>query len=319
MERMLESPMTRRLGLALGTIYLVWGSTYLAIRVAVRTMPPFLMASVRFLVAGAVLYAWAARRGEAKGDRIGWPQWRAATVVGGLLLLGGNGSVVWAEQRVPSGITALIIATIPIWFALIAAAFGERRQWSRTVAGLALGLAGTALLVRAGGARGGSVDAVGVVVLVFAAIAWALGSVVSPHLPLPRRPLVATAMEMLAGGALLGILGLATGEGGHIDWSGISFTSVMALAYLIVFGSLVAFSAYVWLLQNASTSVVSTYAYVNPVIAVLLGWWLLHERVTGLTLLAAAVIVSAVALIVLGQQPRGVRARVGSADAPAPD
>jgi drug/metabolite transporter (DMT)-like permease len=319
MERMLESPMTRRLGLALGTIYLVWGSTYLAIRVAVRTMPPFLMASVRFLVAGAVLYAWAARRGDVEGDRIGWPQWRAATLVGGLLLLGGNGSVVWAEQRVPSGVTALIIATIAIWFALIAAAFGERPQWSRTVAGLALGLAGTALLVRAGGARGGPVDAVGVVVLVFAAIAWALGSVVSPRLALPKRPLVATAMEMLAGGALLGILGLATGEAGRIDWARISLTSVVALVYLIVFGSLLAFSAYVWLLQNASTSVVSTYAYVNPVIAVLLGWWLLHERVTGLTLLAAAVILGAVALIVLGQQPGAARARAVAADAPAPD
>jgi len=304
--------------LALTTIYIVWGSTYLAIRVADRTLPPFLMAAVRFLVAGAILYVWAIRRGDRGGDRPGGPQWRAALIVGGLLLLGGNGLVVWSEQRIDSGIAALIVATVPIWMAVWAAALGRERPGLRVAAGLALGFGGTALLVTAARSGGGAVDLLGAGGVVMASFLWALGSVLAGRLPLPKRALVATALEMLCGGALLTVVGVASGELGRVHPSTISSESLLAMGYLIVFGSLVAFSAYVYALSQASTSLVSTYAYVNPVIAVFLGWALLSERVTPLMLLAAAIIVGAVVLIVRGQAGGAREARlVAEASSPA--
>jgi len=306
-------PANKRLWIALTTVYVIWGSTYLAIRVAVRTIPPFLMAGVRFLIAGGLLLAWSARRGEADGDPIGLKQWRAAALIGGLLLLGGNGGVVWAERRVDSGVAALIIALVPIWMALMVSARGQEQVRLRAVAGLIVGLGGTALLVRSSETGGGAVSTAGVVVLVFASISWAVGSVLSPSASLPKRPMVSTAMEMICGGALLSVAGLLSGEATQVHLSRISATSVAGLLYLIVFGSWAGFSAYVWLLQNAPPSLVSTYAYVNPVVAVFLGWLILHERVSGLTVLSAALIVGAVALIVLGQ---GTRRSVSEAGAP---
>lgn len=307
-----------RVWVALGIVYVVWGSTYLAIREAVLTIPPFFMAGVRFVVAGAALHAWAARRGDIRGDPIGRRQWAAAALIGGLLLVGGNGGVAWAEQRVPTSVAALIIATVPLWMMLIAAWRGEDRVRARVAAGLALGFGGTALLVLSGRSSGGRpVDVAGVLVLIGAAISWALGSVLSRRAALPRRPLVATALEMTCGGALLLLLGLATGEAGQFHISRVSGASVAGLAYLVVLGSWVAFSAYVWLLRNAPTSMASTYAYVNPVIAVSLGWLFLNEAVTWLTLLSAALILSAVAMIVLAQSPRG-RRPVVSPDGPTP-
>jgi drug/metabolite transporter (DMT)-like permease len=292
---------SRRVWVALGIVYVVWGSTYLAIREAVLTIPPFLMAAARFLVAGGALFAWAARRGDVKGDPIGWRQWLACTLVGGLLLLGANGGVVWAEQHVASGVAALIIAGVPIWMAVIASVLGEERLRLRTVAALVVGLGGTALLVRSVDSGGGSVNIAGVLVLVGASVSWATGSVISRKVPLPRRPLVATAMEMLGGGSLLLIVGLASGQLGKLHPSHVSAASLAGFLYLIVFGSLVAFSAYVWLLKNAPTSLISTYAYVNPVVAVFLGWAVLSERITPMTLLSAAMIVGAVAIMVLAQ------------------
>jgi drug/metabolite transporter (DMT)-like permease len=312
--------LSRKVWLALLTVYVVWGSTYLAIRVAVRTLPPFLMAGVRFLVAGGLLYAWAIRRGDAAEDPIGRPQWRSAFLVGGLLLLGGNGGVVFAERVVPSSIAALVVATVPIWMALFAARRGGERLLFKAVVGLALGLAGVVLLVRAGGSNGGFVDPFGVILLVGASVSWAFGSVWARHLPLPRRPLVTTAMEMIGGGALLSLAGVVTGEIGQIDFEAFSASSLLALAYLIVFGSWAGFSAYVYLLHNASTSVASTYAYVNPVIAVFLGWALLSEPVTALTLVAAAMIVGAVVLILRSEERTVVREVAGTpspADVPA--
>jgi drug/metabolite transporter (DMT)-like permease len=290
---------------ALVTVYILWGSTYLAIREAIDTMPPFLMASVRFLVAGGLLYAVAVRRGDREGDRPRWPQWRAAIVVGGLLLVGGNGGVVWSEQHIPSGVTALLVATIPLWVVVIGfAVFGERVRAQET-AGVGIGFAGIVLLVAGSPSTTGTghLDLAGAGAALFAALCWATGSLYSRRAPLPGRPLVSTAMQMLAGGALLAVVGVASGELADVHLSRISLSSILGLAYLIVFGSLVAFSAYVWLLRNARISLVATYAYVNPIVAVFLGRVFLSEPITGSTLIAGAVIVFAVAMIVSARRP----------------
>lgn len=203
----------RRVWAALGIVYLVWGSTYLAIRVAVETIPPFLMAATRFLVAGGLLYAWSVRRGDVAGDRVGPVQWRAAALIGGLLLVCGNGALSWAEQRVPSGVAALIVATVPLWMVILAGLRREERLRARVVAGLAVGFAGTGLLVVVSQSSGGGrLRLSGLLVVVGASICWAAGSVLSRTANLPRRPLVSTAMQMLAGGAMLLVLAAATGE-----------------------------------------------------------------------------------------------------------
>ena len=254
------------------------------------------MGSVRFLFAGSLLYLWSVRRGDRAADRPGRSQWVAATIVGGFLLLGGNGGVVWAEQNVPTSIVALLIAMTPLWMALIERFVYGQRLARQAIAGLILGFLGAALLVGEPGSR--QLDLAGVAVVVCASVAWAVGSLYSRRAPLPSRPLVGTGMEMLAGGALLGLAGVVAGEAGRIHPSQLSTGSIAALAYLIMFGSWIAFSAYLWLLRVAPISRVSTYAYVNPVIAVLLGWAFLSEPITGRTLLAGAVIVAAVALII---------------------
>jgi drug/metabolite transporter (DMT)-like permease len=284
---------------ALGTVYMVWGSTYLAIRVAIDTIPPFLMAGVRFLVAGAVLYAVAIGRGEREADRPGPREWRAAAVAGILLLVCGNGAVVWAEQHVDTGPTSLIIATVPLWMVLIAGLVLREGVSGREILGIILGLAGLVVLVGVPGE--GGLHAAGAALLLVASLSWASGSMYSRRAPLPRRPLVSTAMQMLVGGAGLAVLGGLTGELAELELSRVTLASALGLVYLIVFGSLVAFSAYVWLLQNARTSLVSTYAYVNPVVAVFLGWAILDEPITAATVMAGAVIVAAVALIVTGR------------------
>jgi drug/metabolite transporter (DMT)-like permease len=282
---------------ALGIVYLVWGSTYLAIRIAIETLPPFLMAATRFLVAGSALFVFstAIRRGGGAKDPIGPAQWRAAAIVGGALLLGGNGGVVWAEQRIASGVAALLVAMLPLWMAILDRVCFGRRLSRRGGLGLALGFSGLVLLV--GRIDRGGVDPLGALVCVLASFSWAAGSVYARTAPLPHRPLVATAMEMLAGGALLAVVGVAAGELGRVQLEAFSVRSVLALAYLIVFGSLLAFSAYIWLLHSAPLPLVATYAYVNPVVAVLLGWALLDEPITPQMILAGAIIVIAVALI----------------------
>lgn len=304
-DRPAYGPAMRRLSTpvlaALAVVYVVWGSTYLAIRIAVETLPPFLMVGTRFLVAGGLLYAWSVRRGDVTGDRPGLAQWRATAIVGILLLVGGNGLVVWGEQTVPSGIAALLVATLPLWMALFGrVAFGTRLR-RPAVAGLVVGFVGVALLVRPTGA--GALDPIGTAVILCAPVSWAIGSLWSGRLPLPSRPLVTTGMEMLCAGAVLTVLGVAGGELGRLDPGAVSLRSLGALLYLITFGSLLAFSAYVWLLRSAAPSVVSTYAYVNPAVAVALGWAVLAEPVTATTLVAGAVIVGSVALIVAPGRP----------------
>lgn len=289
-------PALPKLVAAFAAVYLVWGSTYLAIRFAIETLPPFLMAGARFLAAGGVLYAVMRARGEPRPSPV---HWRSAAVVGGLLLFLGNGGVVWAEQTVPSGVAALLVATLPLWMVLLEwARPGGERPTGRVVAGLVVGFAGLVLLVGPSELVGGQrVDPVGAGVVLFAALAWAAGSIYSRSAPLPSSPFLATGMEMLAGGALLVAAGAVTGELGALDPAGVSARSALALAYLVVFGSLVGFTAYIWLLRVSTPSRVSTYAYVNPVVAVLLGWALAGEPLSARVLGAAAVIIAAVVLI----------------------
>ena len=278
---------------ALLVVYVVWGSTYLAILLAIRTIPVFLMAGVRFLVAGALLYAWSIRRGDRTGDRPGPRQWLAAGVVGALLFLVGNAGVAWAEQRVASGTASLVIATIPLWMALFDRVGYGQRLSRNSVVGLVLGFAGAALLAGPGADR---IDLAGFAVLLVAAAGWAIGSLYSRRASLPRRPLVSASMQMLVGGALLAVVAAASGELGEVGRP--SAESTLAVAYLVGFGSILAFSAYAWLLRVARTSLVSTYAYVNPLVAVFLGWAVENEGVGLRTLGAGALILVAVALIV---------------------
>jgi drug/metabolite transporter (DMT)-like permease len=285
---------------ALGTVYLVWGSTFLAIAVADRTLPPLLMMSVRFLVAGALLYGWCAWRGDLRAERPGRRQWSAAATVGGLLLVVDTGGVAWAEQRVASGLTALIVASVPVFMALInRVVFGQRLPVG-AVAGIAAGLVGVGML--AGPA--GKADPVAVIVLLVASFAWAAGSIYARVAPLPGKPLLAAAMQMLCAGVLLAVAGVSTGELSRVHLGAVSSTSLLALGFLIVCGSLMAFTAYGWLLKNTSTSMLSTYAYVNPAVAVFLGWAFAGEHVGGKEIAAGMVILASIALLLFSRWPR---------------
>lgn len=286
---------------ALAIVYVVWGSTYLGMAVADRTLPPFLMLSVRFLIAGALLYAFAARRGEL-AVRPGRREWRAAAIVGTALLVVDTGGVAWAVQRVPSGTAALLVASVPLFMAVIdRTCFGIRLPLGG-VAGIATGLVGVAILA----GPSGHVDLLGAVVLLFASFAWAAGSAYARVAPLPRGPFAGAAMQMLTAGGSLGVLGLALGEGAKVHPSQISAASLGALLFLIVFGSLVAFTAYGWLLRNASTPLLSTYAYVNPAVAVFLGWAFVGEHVGGREIAAGLVVLSSIAMLMLAREAREV-------------
>lgn len=299
---------------ALATVYVVWGSTYLGIMVAIETMPPLLMSAARFLVAGALLYWFSVRRGDRAGDRPTRRHWLAATIVGGALLLGGNGGVALSELRIDSGVAALLVATIPLWMAVLDRVLNGRRLAWTGIVGLVVGLGGVALLV---GPSGGSIDVVGALLALGAALAWAWGSLYARDASLPSRPLVGAGMQMLAGGVLLAVVGTAAGELDDVNLGAVSTRSIVAVAYLVVVGSVIAYSAYVWLLKNAPTALVSTYAYVNPVVAVALGAAFLAEPVTPKMLLAGLAIVASVALIVTSEtgakpveeRPRALRDR----------
>ncbi|OHE89172.1 MAG: hypothetical protein A3G75_01620 [Verrucomicrobia bacterium RIFCSPLOWO2_12_FULL_64_8] len=282
-------------------VYLIWGSTYLAIRVAVATIPPFLMMGTRFLLAGALIAGWlAATRGLPATAR----QWRDNAIVGAALLLGGTGLVAWAEQQIPSGIATLIISVGPLFFVLLEWAHPRgHRPTALTFFGLALGFGGLLLLVSPGNAGAQTpLNPARVVGLVFACISWAAGSIYSRHLRAPADPMTGAAIQMLMGGVWLTLVAIGRGEVAEVRATlelGEFFpaSAVWAWLYLVVAGSLVAFPAYVWLLKHTSAARASTYAYVNPVVAVFLGWLILHETVTARTLVAAAVIIAAVAII----------------------
>jgi drug/metabolite transporter (DMT)-like permease len=290
---------------AFAAVYIVWGSTYLAIRYAVETMPPLLMAGSRFAVSGAILYSWARLRGVAKPTAA---EWRTAAVTGFLLICIGNGSVAWAERRVPSGLAALLVAVVPLWMVLLDwFRPGGARPRKAVMAGVIIGLVGLAVLVgrdslTAGGQ--GGVDALGAGVLVAASMSWAIGSVYNRHGARPDSAAMSTALQMLGGSVSLLLLGFALGETNGVHMASITRASWLGWVYLVTFGALLGFTAYIYLLRNVSAAKASTYAYVNPVVAVVLGWAVAGEVVTPRTVLAAAIILGGVAMITIARSRR---------------
>jgi drug/metabolite transporter (DMT)-like permease len=283
---------------AFAAVYVIWGSTYLFIRFAVETLPPFIMAGARFALAGAILYVWARLRGNPAPTRA---DTRSAAIAGLFLLVGGNGAVSWAEQRVPSGATALLVATVPVWMVLLDwLRPGGVRPRAGVFAGLGLGLVGLALLVGHGAIGSGDrVDPIGAAVLAAGSILWAIGSLYIGRNPRPPSALIANGVQMLAGGVALLALGAIAGELGRLDLAAASTRSLLSLLYLFTAGSLVGFTAYTYLLQVSTPAKVSTYAYVNPVVAVFLGWAFASEEITARRLVAAAVILAGVAIITI--------------------
>lgn len=289
--------MKTKLWIALLALYIVWGSTYLAIRFSVETIPPFLHASMRFLVSGAILYAWRRAAGDATPTR---SNWKAAAIVGTFLLLGGNGLVSLAEKTVPSGIAALVIATVPFWLVLFEAfRSGGVKPTFRSILGLVIGFGGVFILIGPSEITGSGqkFDTFGVIVLLIAPVLWSLGSIYAKNADMPKSTLISTGMQMLAGSVALFIVSVATGELNGFNFGDVSTRSWWGLIYLITFGSLIGFVSYGWLLHNAPISLVSTYAYVNPVVAVFLGWLLAGEALNARIGLAAAIIVGSVILI----------------------
>ena len=297
--------MRARLLLAFAAVYTVWGSTYLAIRFAVETLPPLLMAGARFIIAGAILLLWSRLRGHGPPTR---RDWITGFITGALLLLGGNGAVVWAEQRVPSGIAALLVAVVPLWMVLLDwLRPGGRRPVSLVFVGLALGLVGLGLLVGPDALRGGgAIDPVGAAVLMIGSLSWAIGSLYTQRAPRPSSANTGSGAQMLGGGLCLLAAALMMGEGAQLDLAHASTRSLLGFAYLVTFGSLIGFTAYAYLLAHTTAAKAATYAYVNPVVAVLLGWAFAGEPVTARTLLAAAVILAGVAIITVARDRRPV-------------
>jgi drug/metabolite transporter (DMT)-like permease len=274
-------------------IYVIWGSSFLAIRYAVETIPPLFVAGTRHLIAGGLLFAWC----WWKGLRPAAAQWRASLVVGALFFLVGHGSLHWAEQFVPSGQAAVLIATEPIMIAVLAAAAGQARITSISVAGMALGLGGVAVLMYGNMTGGGRSELIGSVAVLFGAFCWALGIIYSAKGRLHPDPMMSAAMSLLSGAFLLLTTGLIVGEGAQLHPSAVTTTSLVSLLYLVFFASLVAFTAYVWLLKRCSATLVATHTYVNPVVAVLLGWALAGESLTLRSLFGAAAVVVAIVLV----------------------
>jgi drug/metabolite transporter (DMT)-like permease len=295
-----KMPMRWRIVLAFAAVYIIWGSTYLAIRIAIETIPPYLMGGVRFLLAGSMLYAVLRLRGVKAPSR---RHWRAALIVGGLLLFGGNGGVIVAEQFVPSSMAALIIATVPLWMVLLNWKWGDRlRPGVGTAIGLGLGVIGIGLIAAPGqSAAEGAVNPIGLAILILASLSWSIGSLYSRRAQLPSNALLSTSIEMLMGGGLMLVAGLLLGQGAQIRLDQVSLLSLAALGYLVIFGSLIGFTAYVWLLKVTTPARVSTYAFVNPVVAVFLGWALAGEQLSVRVLVAAAIIILAVVLITFNQ------------------
>lgn len=294
--------MKTRIWIALLALYIVWGSTYLAIRIAVETIPPFFHASLRFLISGVILLVWRKLAGDSLPTR---RQWLSLAIIGTLLLLGGNGLVSWAEQTIPSGVAALIIGAVPM-FLVVAEALRPHgvKPTLRGIIGLLIGFGGIYLLVGPSELTGTShLNPLGVIALLVACLLWAIGSVYSKSADLPKSALMMTGAEMLMGSISLMIVSLGTGELNGFRFEQVSGSSWLALTYLILLGSMIGFVSYIWLLQNAPISLVATYAYVNPLVAVFLGYIILQEPLTPRTLLAAGVIIGSVIFINSGRRP----------------
>ena len=296
-----------KLALAFIAIYLVWGSTYLAIRYAVETIPPLVTAGIRHTIAGGILFGWA----YARGFRPKREHWIAGTVVGGLFFLVGHGSLHWAEQHVASGLAALLIATEPMFILVLAWVSGQQKISRLSALGLACGVTGVAILT---GIELTAKDTslLGMLAVLLGSLSWAAGVVISPKLKLPTDALARTAVPLVCGAVMLLAAAGGTGEFQSLNWSAVSLKSIFGLAYLIVFGSIVAFTAYTWLLQRCPPTLVATHTYANPVVAVLLGWLLASEALTARVALASIAILGAIVLI-----RRGERAVEKRAIAPA--
>ena len=285
---------------AMIVIYIVWGSTYLAIRFAVDTIPPFLVSASRFLLAGGLLFILRLKA----GDRLpSASEWRGSAILAAFLLLGGNGAVTWAEQTVPSGLTALMVSSSPIWMLILEMLLpGGRKPARLAVAGVVMGFVGIVLLFWPGQGSLMNIHPAGAIALILATISWAFGSVYSRQLELPSSPMMGTAAEMLTGGVILLVVAIFAGDFGRLDLAAISPGSLAGLAYLTVFGSLVAFTAYTWLLRVAPTSLISTYAYVNPVVALFLGVVIGKEVLSPGSWAAAFIILVSVILITVRKE-----------------
>jgi drug/metabolite transporter (DMT)-like permease len=286
-----------KLVLAFAALYTIWGSTYLAIKFAVETIPPYLMSAGRFIVSGVILYLWSRWSGSAVPTR---RQWRDAAIVGTLLLAGGNGAVSWAEQRVPSGITALLVASVPMWMVLIDWGRPHGKRPSAVVAiGLLIGLAGVGILAapQFGDSTAGA--GLGAIVLILGSISWAAGSIFSRQSDRPSSALMSTALQMIAGSVSLLVGGVLLGELPRLDFAAVTMKSFLGWVYLVTFGSLVGFTAYAYVLRETTPAKATTYAYVNPIVAVLLGWAFANEPITTRTIAAAGIILAGVAMISL--------------------
>lgn len=292
---------------AFAAVYLIWGSTYLLIRFAIESIPPFAMASMRFLTAGALLFAWSKATGAPWPRRL---EWRSAALIGVGMLCLSHGGVVFAETRIPSGLAAVLIGVTPIYVTVLEWLFiTRRRPHGQTLLGLAVGLVGVIWLIGPASVLPGKpIDLVGAVAVLIGSMGWASGSLYSRHAPLPQSATMGTAMEMLAGGAGLALMALVAGQWSHVHPATITLRSWLSLGYLIVFGSLIAFSAYIWLLKHVSPSRASTYAYINPVVAVLLGWLFGGEVLTTRHWIASGLVIAAVVLITTAARPAATEA-----------
>lgn len=287
-------PTAVQVALGFGAIYLIWGSTYLGIRYAVETIPPLVMMGIRHSVAGLLVYIWARRTGVPTPE---CRQWRFAVIAGALLFLGSHGLLAWAEQRVPSGLAALLCATLPLWTVLLAYVDGtERKLGYKAWAGILLGFAGVAVLIGPD-ALTQHLDLLAAVGAMASALVWVMGTAYTRRVAMPSSKILSASMQMISGGALLLIVGALSGETRHFQLASLTLRSVAALAYLIVFGSIIAFTVYTWLVSVSSPSSLSTYAYVNPVIAVFLGWAVAGESLGVRTITATAIIVAGVVLV----------------------
>ena len=303
---------------AFAAIYILWGSTYLAIKYAIETLPSFIMTGARFLVAGATLFM--VGRFSKDYEKPTFSEWRASFVVGTLLFLGGTGGVVLAEHYIPSSLAALLVATEPSWIVLLSWLWlkGARPNW-KVALGLLIGFAGVYLLIGGasfGHAGNGTNQLFGTVLVLASALAWATGSIYGVRALAPKSPILASGMQMLAGGSVLLFVGTLMGEWANFKISDVSLNSWLGLAYLLVFGSLIAFTAYSWLLKNAPPAMVATYAYVNPVIAVILGWAIAGESLTAQMLIGAGVIVGSVALITSQKSGKIVEEKIDRIESP---
>jgi drug/metabolite transporter (DMT)-like permease len=293
-------PSTAKLISAFAAVYIIWGSTYLGVRFASETIPPLLMASVRFLVSGSILYLYARSKGATPPR---FTHWRSAAITGLFLLLIGNGGMAWSLQFLPSSLAAILVATEPFWLVIVAwTLFGKGKPTGKEAIGLVVGFIGIVLLVSFGQSKNtGITNPAGVVMVIVSAIAWAIGSMYATRATVPDSPMLSISLQMLTGGVMLFLAGSVAGEWKVLEFDEVSTKSALALLYLTFFGSLIGFTAYSWLLGNVSPSMASTYAYVNPVVALILGWSLGGEIITTPMLLASAVIIISVIIITLAK------------------